>query len=164
MARIGTGITLIVGAAAGAAAQYFLDAQAGRRRRDAARTQTVAFARRQARDAAGKVDHVAGQARGAAASVTPTPSDDRKLDQLGDAALARKVESEIFRAADAPKGDVDVNVENGVVFLRGEVEPDWIERLGTEAEQVNGVKAVRNLLHAPGSPAPTAPTESAGAR
>jgi osmotically-inducible protein OsmY len=157
MARMGTGITLMLGAAAGAAAQYFLDAQEGRRRRHVARDRAVAVARQQAREAARKADYVAGQAKGAAAGIKPEPSDDRKLDELGDAALARKVESEIFRSADAPKGKVDVNAENGVVFLRGEVEPDWIERLEREAEQVTGVKAVRNLLHPPGTPAPTVP-------
>jgi osmotically-inducible protein OsmY len=162
MARMGTGITLILGAAAGAAAQYFLDGQAGRRRRHTARDQAVAVARRQARDAVSKVDYAAGQAKGAAASMKPTPSDDRKLAALGGAALARKVETEIFRAADAPKGKVDVNVEQGVVFLRGEVERDWIERLQHDAEQVAGVKAVRNLLHPPGTPAPTVPSQGAG--
>ncbi len=157
MARLGTGITLALGAAAGAAAQYFLDAQAGRRRRHTARDQGLALARRQAGEAARKADYAAGQAKGAMASVKPTASDDRQYDQLGDAALARKVETEIFRAADAPKGQVDVNAENGVVFLRGEVERPWIERLGSEAEHVGGVKAVRNLLHPPGTPAPTTP-------
>jgi osmotically-inducible protein OsmY len=48
-----------------------------------------------------------------------------------------------------------VNVENGVVTLRGEVPEAWIERLANDAEQVAGVKAVRNLLHRPGTPAPT---------
>ena len=41
------------------------------------------------------------------------------------------------------------------MFLRGEVAAEWIERLEREAEQVAGVKAVRNLLHQPGTPAPT---------
>jgi len=67
------------------------------------------------------------------------------------------VESEIFRAADAPRGQVSVNAENGVVFLRGEVDREWIDRLGSDAERVAGVMAVRNLLHAPGTPAPTSP-------
>jgi len=158
MARMGTGMTLIAGAAAGAAAQYFLDAQAGSRRRHMARDRAMALGRRQARDAIRKVDYAAGQAKGAAASVKPRPSDDRKLAELGDAALARKVESEIFRAADAPKGKVDVNAEHGVVFLRGEVDREWIERLEHDAEQVTGVKAVRNLLHSPGTPAPAGPS------
>jgi osmotically-inducible protein OsmY len=155
MARMGTGIVL--GAAVGAAAQYFLDTQAGRRRRHLARDRALALARQQAREAARKADYVAGQAKGAAAGMKPEPSDDRKLDELGDAALARKVESEIFRSAEAPKGKVDVNAEHGVVFLRGEVEPDWIGRLEQDAERVTGVKAVRNLLHPPGTPAPSAP-------
>jgi osmotically-inducible protein OsmY len=152
-----TGIALVAGVAAGATAQYFLDKQSGARRRNTARDQATSLARRQAHDVAAKADYAAGQAKGKMADVKPTPSDDRKLEDLGDAALARKVESEIFRAADAPKGKVDVNAESGVVFLRGEVEPDWIERLQHDAEQVTGVKAVRSLLHAPGTPAPTAP-------
>jgi osmotically-inducible protein OsmY len=161
MARLGTGITLALGAAAGAAAQYFLDAQAGRRRRNTVRDRGLSLAKQQASEAVKKADYAAGQAKGAVARVKPTASDDRQHEQLGDAALARKVETEIFRAADAPKGRVDVNAENGVVFLRGEVDRGWIERLGAEAEQVGGVKAVRNLLHPPGTPAPTTP-EGAG--
>jgi osmotically-inducible protein OsmY len=153
-----TGIALLGGAALGAAAQYFLDKDSGASRRNTARDQAMARARRQARDVTAKAEYAAGQAKGKVASMKPTPSDDRKLDDLGDAALARKVETEIFRAEDAPKGKVDVNVENGVVFLRGEVEQAWIERLEREAEQVTGVKAVRNLLHTPGTPAPTAPS------
>jgi osmotically-inducible protein OsmY len=155
---MGTGMTLIAGMTAGAVAQYFLDAEAGRRRRHTARDRATALARHEAREAVRKVDYAAGQAKGAAAGMRPAPSDDRKLAELGDAALARKVESEIFRAADAPKGKVDVNAEHGVVFLRGEVERDWIERLEQQAEQVAGVKAVRNLLHQPGTPAPKVPS------
>jgi osmotically-inducible protein OsmY len=161
MARLGTGITLMLGAAAGAAAQYFLDAQSGRRRRHTARDRGMSMARHKASDAVRKVDYAAGHAKGAMASAKPRQSDDKQFEHLGDAALARKVETEIFRPADAPKGRVDVNAENGVVFLRGEVERYWIERLGSEAERVGGVKAVRNLLHPPGTPAPTTP-QSAG--
>ncbi len=42
--------------------------------------------------------------------------------QPDDVTLARKVESEIFRDADVPKGQINVNAENGVIVLRGEVE------------------------------------------
>ena len=34
------------------------------------------------------------------------------------------------------------------------VDKEWIERLANDAEQVAGVKAVRNLLHPPGAPTP----------
>ena len=75
--------------------------------------------------------------------------------QLDDVTLAHKVESEIFRAPDAPKGDVSVDVQHGVVNLRGEVaDGEWITRLGEAAEKVDGVKGVDNRLHPPGMPAP----------
>jgi osmotically-inducible protein OsmY len=74
---------------------------------------------------------------------------------LNDPALARKVESEIFRPADAPKSTVSVNVEHGVVFLRGTVrDPAQAESLERSARAVDGVKDVQNLLHEPGKPAP----------
>jgi osmotically-inducible protein OsmY len=75
--------------------------------------------------------------------------------QPDDITLARKVESEIFRGADVPKGQINVNVEDGVVYLRGELEqPDLIDDLGAQARKVQGVLAVENLLHVPGQEAP----------
>ena len=76
-------------------------------------------------------------------------------DALDDVTLARKVETEIFRAPDAPKGSVDVNVQEGVVQLRGEVErPELIDELVSKARSVQGVREVENLLHTPGTEAP----------
>jgi len=76
---------------------------------------------------------------------------------LDDVTLARKVETEIFRDENVPKGAVVVNSEFGVVYLRGQVDSDeQIDALGTAARGVEGVKDVKNLLHTPGSPAPTA--------
>jgi osmotically-inducible protein OsmY len=73
-----------------------------------------------------------------------------KAGDLNDPTLARKVETEIFRGEDAPKGSVDVNAENGVIYLRGEVKhPEDIEALGKAARKVDGVKEVKNLLHLP---------------
>ena len=73
---------------------------------------------------------------------------------LNDPALARKVESEIFRPADAPKDKVNVNVEHGVVFLRGEVSREQADALESAAKSVEGVKRVENLLHTADEPAP----------
>ena len=98
-------------------------------------------------------DTAKGAAHGAKSAVTP----DREYD---DVTLARKVESEIFRPADAPKDSVNVNVEHGVVFLRGEVASrEQADTLESAAQGVEGVKRVENLLHTPGEPAP-AKTES----
>ena len=88
-----------------------------------------------------------GKARAAANKVTPSPSRD-----YDDVTLTRKVETEIFRGADAPKAQVNINAENGVVFLRGQVKnPDQIKALETAARKVDGVKDVNNLLHTPGT-------------
>jgi osmotically-inducible protein OsmY len=82
----------------------------------------------------------AGKAKGAVSSVKPTDYDD--------VTLARKVESEIFRPADVPKGSISVNVNDGVVELRGEIaDQQQIDQLGETAKKVDGVKDVRNLLH-----------------
>lgn len=77
--------------------------------------------------------------------------------------LARKVESEIFRPAGAPKGTVDVNVHDQVVELRGVVaRAELITELEQAAAEVEGVARVENLLHMPGEPAKHAPPSTPG--
>jgi gas vesicle protein len=72
-----------------------------------------------------------------------------------DVTLPRKVETEIFRDADVPKGQIDVNVQEGVVQLRGEVpSEDMLQALVEKTRKVQGVRDVESLLHLPGSPAP----------
>ena len=142
-----TPIAFAVGATLGAAATYLLDP----RRRDT----TIATVKSTATDAASTAKGAAATAKDAAAKAQSKVG---SSDEPDDVTLARKVESEIFRPADAPKGQVSVNAEHGVVFLRGQVDDQaWIDRLGSEAEAVDGVQAVRNLLHLPGTEAPAAP-------
>jgi len=81
----------------------------------------------------------------------------KQTDTPNDATLAHNVETEIFRASDAPKGSVSVDVQAGVATLRGEVrEEQWIQRLGDEAGHVRGIQGVQNLLHTPDTPTPEA--------
>jgi len=103
-----------------------------------------------------QLKHAAGKAKGAVATATPRVPGTHRLDDADDVTLARKVETEIFRPADAPKGQVSIDVQAGVAYLRGTVDSDeWIQRLGDETSKVDGVKGVNNLLHPPGTPAPT---------
>src|SRR5215208_3104736 len=75
---------------------------------------------------------------------------------MDDVTLARKVETEIFREADSPKATVNVNVVDGVVWLRGEVRrPEQIKRLEGQVASIPEVRGVENLLHLPKTPAPT---------
>jgi osmotically-inducible protein OsmY len=146
--------TFALGAAAGAAAAHFLDPDSGRRRRNQMRDQAMAQATTAASAVQTQAQHAAGVAKGAASTVTPSGT---RLEEPDDVTLARKVETHIFRAPDAPKGTVSVDVQAGVAYLRGEV-PDryWIDRLGTSTGKVEGITGVKNLLHAPGTPAPPA--------
>jgi hypothetical protein len=76
--------------------------------------------------------------------------------EMDDVTLARKVETEIFRGRGAPKATVNVNVVDGVVWLRGEVKrPEQVRRLEQNARSVPEVRGVENLLHLVKTPAPT---------
>ncbi|WP_026911101.1 BON domain-containing protein [Patulibacter minatonensis] len=73
---------------------------------------------------------------------------ERRRAELDDRTLTDRVKSEIFRPADSPKGDVVVDSENGVVHLRGSVaSPELRDRLVGDANAVDGVKKVEDLLH-----------------
>ena len=145
-------ITLLLGAGIGAAAAHFLDPESGRRRRAQLRDRATSKASSGVSQARSTATHAAAKAKGAAATAAPTGSAD-----LDDTGLARKVETEIFRDTAAPKGEVSVDVQAGVVYLRGSVDdPQWIARFGDEAAKVDGIKGVENLLHEPGKPAPAA--------
>jgi osmotically-inducible protein OsmY len=150
-------ITLLFGAAAGAAAAYFLDPDGGTRRRNLLRDKAFSKARRGKEQAATSAGYAAGKAKGAVATATPSMPGSHRIEDVDDITLARKVETEIFRDADAPKGQVSVDAQAGVVYLRGMVADEgWIERLADGAKKVDGVKGVKNLLHRPGTPAPAA--------
>jgi osmotically-inducible protein OsmY len=101
------------------------------------------------------VDRYAGQAKGMAGSV-PGVGREPAEQRLNDPALAAKVESEVFRDQQIPKDKLSLNVENGVVYLRGEVpDQDTMDELIARARKVDGVKGVENLTHLPSEAAPT---------
>lgn len=145
--KLGAGVMLVAACGAAGSLAAFLD----RRRRRMARDRAAATVRHGVEQTARQVQYAAGVAKGAAHGVSAAVRRDER--DYDDATLARKVETEIFRPADAPKADVSVNVQHGVVELRGEVKrPEDVKHLGEAAARVEGVKDVHNLLHTPGSP------------
>lgn len=75
---------------------------------------------------------------------------------LDDVSITRKVESELFRDTNVPKGAIDINTADGVVWLRGEAKtPEMINDLERRASGIPEVKRVENLLHLPKTPAPS---------
>ena len=86
----------------------------------------------------------------------PDPQRSRAPKPLDDVAVARKVESIIYRERGVQKGKIDVNAAEGVVWLRGEAKtPELIKTLERRAREVPEVKRVENLLHLPKTPAPS---------
>lgn len=74
---------------------------------------------------------------------------------VDDRTLEQRVESTIFRAYREAKGAVAVDVHEGVVSLRGQLDDlRTIAALEREARKVPGISAVVNLLHGAGTVAP----------
>ena len=139
--------------AVGALLEYFLDPKAGRRRRHRARDRARSRLRRGERRAIVHARRAESHAVGIARRAINARR--RSEEPLDDLTLAQKVESQLFRRAGVPKGQVSVNAEDGVVFLRGVMErQEVIDRMGEEARRIKGVRGVENLLHMPGTRAP----------
>ena len=140
------------GIALGAILVYFLDPRAGRRRRHALRDRALSRLRRGERRALRRARRTELHAVGIARRTLHAR---RRREPLDDVTLAHKVESELSRRAGVPKGQVVVNAEDGVVFLRGVIERrEDIEHLEAAARRIPGVQEVENLVHPPGTPAP----------
>jgi len=141
------------GLALGALLEYFLDPKVGRRRRHMVRDRALSRLRRGERSALVRARRAESHATGLARRTINARR--RTEEPLDDVTLAQKVESQLFRRANVPKGQISVNAEEGVVFLRGVMERhEDIERMGEEARRIEGVRAVENLVHPPGTPAP----------
>jgi hypothetical protein len=150
---------LLVAGAVGALAEYFfLDRQHGARRRHMVRDRTGAALRRRSRDAARRAKYVEGVAEGVAYKAAhAVPGVGGHKEPPDDVTLAQKVESIAFRKAGVPKGQVSVNADNAVIYLRGQLESDeQIEKLMRATHAIEGVTGVENLLH-------TLPTTTEGA-
>ncbi|HYX89371.1 MAG TPA: BON domain-containing protein [Gaiellaceae bacterium] len=137
--------------ALGAALAYFFDPDNGKRRRKVTIDRAAGLARRHGRRLG---RGVASEAYGLKQKATHRKEEPKP--QPDDVTLVRKVESEIFRGPEVPKGKINVNAENGVIYLRGEADtPEMIEDLAKKAREVQGVRDVENLLHVPGALPPS---------
>jgi BON domain len=151
--RRSPGLLALLAASAGAAAAFFLDPISGRRRRHVARDKLGARARRTGSRSRRTLRFTRAQLYGyvqRARHSLPHP-----VPQLDDATLAHKVESILFRDDSVPKGRINVNAENGVVYLRGQLErSELISAIEARARRISGVRGVVSLLHVPGAPVP----------
>jgi hypothetical protein len=141
------------GGAAGAGAMYFLDPAEGRRRRAQTADQTAGAARRLGRRTGRISRRLGADAYGLwrkalyswrpAAPVANAPT------------LADRVMSQVYRDPSIPQGQLNINVEEDIVVVRGELpHPEDIRDLESKIRDVPGVRDVRSYLHLPDTPAP----------
>lgn len=144
---------LLLAALAGAAAMFFLDPDRGKRRRALARDRTAGTLRR-AEAVSGRLQRrVVSDSYGW--SQRMSHPGDMQEPPPNDAVLASKVMTELFRDQRIPKGSINVNAENGIVQLRGQVEhPEQILEIESRVRRIPGVADVEVLLHLPGTPTP----------
>ena len=141
----------LAGAAAGALAAFLADPARGRARRARVLGQGAATLRRVGREAGRAMRQASSTAGGKLEALTEGGS---RVGPVDDVTLRDRAETALFRDPSVPKGGINLNVERGILVLRGEV-PDagMRDRLVREAEAIDGVWSVRNLLHLPGEPA-----------
>lgn len=158
---VGATLMAAITAGAGALAAFLLDPARGRTRRARLIDQGAAMIRRTGRQSARVMRSARATASGGLAAAKHSGA--RGEEFPDDITLASKVETTLFRDPSVPKGSINVNVERGVVVLRGEV-PDTAmrDRLATEAGQINGVWSVHNLLHLEGEPIQETPLAARG--
>ena len=145
--------TVFMAGATGAALAYFFDPDMGRTRRTRTRDMLKGRLRRGTDRMERLRGRVASDAEGLIRRATHEVPDDTL--HPTDVTLAHKVESEVLGQGEVPKGRILVNVEEGVVVLRGELgDEKAIRRIERDTRKLPGVSDVRNLIHLPGEPAP----------
>jgi osmotically-inducible protein OsmY len=146
------GAVLLAGVAGvgGAIVAFLTDPQRGRARRARLMDQGAATIRRLGRRTE-RVARYAGATASGAMQAVQHATGPGGTGATDDVTLAARAETELFRDPDIPKGSINVNAERGVLVLRGEVPSEELrDRLGRQAEGVDGVWAVQNLLNVTG--------------
>jgi osmotically-inducible protein OsmY len=137
----------IVGiAAAAAAAMYLLDPDRGRSRRAKLTDQAAALARKAEEKTRAQAEYQKGMVKGLAHDLTEPFRPEPDFD---DETLRQKVKSEAIGRWEGPTSDVEVDVDNGVVTLKGNVDAEKMDRLIRLVKGVPGVASVNDQLSVP---------------
>ena len=148
---LGTLAIGVVAGATGAAVAYLADPQRGKTRRAQLADQGAATVRHAARGAERAVRAVTSTAEGKLEALALGGS---RVAPNDDVTLRDRAESILFRDPKVPKGSINISAERGTLVLRGEVPNARMRnKLAREAEKIEGVWGVENLLHLPGESA-----------
>lgn len=144
LSRLVIAAVAAAGAALGGLVTFFLDPDRGRGRRSQTADRLAGLRRRSLR----RFGRVARYAASTVGSLGERITHRTLIYRPpNDATLAAKVESELFRDSSIPKGRMNINVENGVVVLRGVADSNaQVERIVAATQAIAGVRSVRSLL------------------
>lgn len=143
---------MLLALAAGYLAGYFLDPQYGRGRRIKFSAQAGGNFRKAMHRLTRMENMVTSRANGMRQRMMHRKSE---FHPANDAALTQKVETELYRNPDIPKDKLNINTQNGVVVVRGEVPTPQVRKLiENKVHDISGVGEVQSLLHLPGEEAP----------
>jgi osmotically-inducible protein OsmY len=146
------GWLLVAGGLLGALTAFFADPERGNARRKEAVDRIGGFARHTTHRAERVVRGVKATATGWSRKLTHLRVARRSVD---DSTLRDRVESELFRDPEVPKGNINLDVAGGRVTLRGQVKwPEQIRELQSRVARMPGVQNVQSFLHLEGTEAP----------
>jgi osmotically-inducible protein OsmY len=140
----------IIAGVTGAFVAFLTDPQRGKARRAQLADQGAAAVRHASREAERALRVVTSTAEGKIEALTQGGS---RVGPTDDVTLRDRAESVLFRDPKVPKGSINISAERGTIVLRGEVPNARMRnKLVREAEKIEGVWGVQNLLHLPGEP------------
>ena len=152
--------SVIAGAIGGAVTVYFFDPERGRARRAVFIDWSGARLRRGRRALVQVLKQTSESASTLPQRMVRLQTGSRRVDDL---TLRDRVESEVFRSPELPKGQINLDVESRVVTLRGQMDNALqIARIEKTVLKVPGVRGVQNLLYVDGTPAPNKAEARAG--
>lgn len=134
--------------AAGAAAMYYLDPVAGRRRRAMARDRTASACHDAEDYARGKLRRVSDRAQGVVAQARSRIA----AQPVADERLQARIRARLGNLVERPSA-IEVAVNAGNVILRGEALEDELEALPAAISRLQGVASVESAMKARSSDA-----------
>lgn len=144
-------LNIAAAAACGAAAMYFLDPKAGRRRRAYVRDKAVEARHGVSEYASAGARRVAEQARGVAADLRAEwrnagrgpGHEGGDANALDDARIVERIRAALALMASHPR-DIEVGVEHGRAWLAGRIADDERRLVLDGGADVNGVRSVED--------------------
>lgn len=144
---------IITGGLAGALTVYFFDPERGKTRRAVFKDWSAARLRRGWRELNKLSRYSSTTASALPQKMVRLQSGSRPA--ADDVTLKDRVESEVFRDPEIPKGKINLDANAGIVTIRGAVSNAFqIASIERAVYKVPGVMGVENLLHVAGTSAP----------